>query len=121
MPQGYSYATKDDDFSSLTLKRAHDTGKPADVEAKQTINGKVSYVSPEKDASGFPTYLVINGNKGSYKYHFAGTVGGKAIYNTPQKDENNNHYVLTKDSQGNLVLWQDQGLSGHNIRDMQLG
>ena len=96
-PDGFEYATKNTDFSKMTLKHAHDgSEKTGDVSATTNdINGNVSYISPEK-TQGFPTYLVITDTKGSYKYHLAGVVDGKAIYNTPTTDENNNHYVLMK-------------------------
>lgn len=114
------YATENNDFSKMELTHAHDTGKPKDVKATK-LNSKINakyHISNEKTKEGFPKYLEITDTKGSYKYTFAGMVGDKAIYNTPSKDSNNNHYVLCiKDNK--LYLLQTAGFKGHNKPDKQ--
>jgi len=120
-PEGMEFATANDDFSKMKLMHAHDAfGTTKDVEAKvKDSQGNVSYISSKK-VQGFPEYLIITDTKGSYKYHMAGIVDGKAIYNTPTSDTNNNHYVLMK--RGNeLYLRQCGNIDDKNNKSNMKG
>ena len=85
------------------------------------VRGKSELSEETYEDTNFPLYISIETpDKNTYKYKCIGLENGYPVYVTPNKDSNNNEYILVKNSNNKYVLHQvNEDFSGWSEKDTQ--